>query len=131
MNARAQYALFLVNGGLLGLVAIVLQRAIFFTLGLESGLNYAAASALTYVPLIIANFIIQRRFIFASQGRFLRFLVANFAVMLLVSVVSPICRLLLAVTFWYEVGDIGGFVLAALIMATPSFLLMKYWVFRD
>lgn len=131
MPIRAQYFLFLVNGALLGIVAVVLQRVLFWLLGSDTGFIYAVASALTYAPLIVLNFVIQRALIFTSRGRFLRFVLANLFIMSAVSLLSPLTRYLLTLLFGAEFGDNGGFMFAALLAATPSFLLAKYWVFRS
>lgn len=124
-----QYAKFLVNGGLIGLVGWCLQSGLFHALGQKDGRAYAIASVLTYMPLILLNFTIQRQLIFSVPGRFSRFVVANIFVMLFVSALSPLCREILALLGGGAVGDQGGFVLASLIGATPSFLLSRYFVF--
>jgi putative flippase GtrA len=124
-----QYLKFFINGGLLGIASWVLQAGIFAALGGGSSAAYAIATALTYVPLIIINFLVQRRWIFGQHGIFLRFVVANLAIMLLVSALSPLCRLLIAVGIGPRWGDLGGFVLAALLGSVPSFFLVRTWVF--
>ena len=55
----SQYLRFMANGGALGLVAWAIQAAIFFAIGNDSGLAYGIATALTYAPLILVNFLIQ------------------------------------------------------------------------
>ena len=130
MQIKTQYLLFLVNGSLLFIVSIPVQLGIFWLIGSETGFAYASATALTYAPLIVLNFIIQKNLIFSSQGRLWRFIIANLVIMSVVSLLSPICRYLLASTFGLAIGDSGGFMCAALIAATPSFMLAKFWVFK-
>lgn len=124
-----QYVKFLINGGVIGLLALLVQAALFYLLGAKTGLSYAFASVLTYIPLILLNFKIQEKWIFASKGRLWRFCVANITIMILVSALSPLCRAVLTQLFNTHTGDLGGFILASLIGATPSFLLNRIWVF--
>lgn len=125
-----QYLRFFISGGFLGLTAWVLQTMIFKAMGMASSGAYMAATLLTYVPLIIINFLIQRRWIFGRPGVFWRFIQANFAIMLLVSLLSPLCRLVIAFLTGGSWADEGGFMLAALLGSVPSFFLMKGWVFH-
>jgi putative flippase GtrA len=126
----AQYLKFLINGGLLGLAAWVLQAGLFRLLGQTNSSSYAIASVLTYLPFILLNFAIQRRLIFTAPGGLSRFIVANTCIMIVVSSLSPLCRELVAEIGGGSAGDQGGFILAALIGATPSFLLSRFFVFR-
>ena len=124
-----QYIKFFVNGGVIGIISLGLQAVIYRATGLESSLVYALASAVTYVPLIVINFIIQRKWIFQRVGMFGRFVLANLAIMFLVSLFAPLCRLLIS---WYagaEWGDRGGFALASIALAIPSFFLNSIFVF--
>jgi len=125
----SQYLKFVFNGGLIGLIAWALQGQLFHFFGRPDGVAYAAASLLTYAPLILINFAIQRHLIFGLPGSGLRFIVSNVGIMLLVSVMSPLCRYLLTLAWDSSLGDNMGFVLAALVGATPSFLLSRYFVF--
>jgi putative flippase GtrA len=95
-------------------------------LGGDSANLYILASGLTYLPLAVVNFIIQRAWIFNRQGLFLRFMVANAAIMLLVSLISRGLIDLIAGAPW---GDRGGFIMAALLGSIPSFLIKRHWVF--
>ena len=125
-----RYVKFLVNGGLLGLAAWGLQAALFQLFGAANDRLYSVASLLTYIPLILFNFAIQKRWIFTAPGRLSRFIIANAVIMLAVSALSPLCREFLAWIGGSSAGDRWGFALAALIVATPSFLLSHYFVFR-
>ena len=126
----ARYLKFLINGGLLGLAGWGVQRVLFHLLGKQNSGSYALASLLTYTPFILINFSIQRRLIFGVPGVFSRFIVANIIVMFAVSALAPVCREVLAWNGGAALGDQGGFMLAALIGATPSFLLSNYFVFK-
>ena len=126
-----QYLKFFINGGILGVVSWGLQTIIYRAIGGDSGTAYAFATALTYVPLIVINFLIQRRWIFQRDGLFWRFVAANLAIMLLVSLLSPLCRLLIAWAAGAEWGDRGGFALAAIVMSVPSFALKRFFVFNS
>lgn len=126
-----QYIKFFINGGILGLVSWGLQLIIYRAIAGDSSLAYSFATALTYVPLIAINFIIQRRWIFKREGLFWRFVVANLTIMLLVSLFSPLCRLLVASVAGIEWGDRGGFAIAAIVMSIPSFFLKRIFVFNS
>lgn len=126
-----QYFWFFVNGGILGLISMGMQSVIYQAVGVRSGLAYAFASMLTYVPLIIINFIIQRRWIFRRNGLFWRFVLANLSIMVLVSLFSPLFRLLITWGVGIEWGDRVGFALAAIVMSIPSFLLKRVFVFNS
>lgn len=124
-----EYAKFFVNGGILGVIAWGLQLLIYRALARDSAYAYALASALTYLPLVIVNFMVQRAWIFKRLGLFPRFVVANLAVMLLVSALSPVCRQIVDLLAGAPWGDGGGFILAALLASIPSFLIKRHWVF--
>lgn len=125
-----QYMKFFVNGGILGVVSWGLQIMIYRAIGGDSGTAYAIATALTYVPLVAVNFIIQRRWIFQREGLFWRFVAANLTIMILVSLFSPLCRQFIAWVAGAEWGDRGGFALAAIAMSIPSFFLKRLFVFN-
>lgn len=124
-----QYSKFFVNGGILGVVAIGLQWLIYRLLGGDTALAYGFATAFTYVSLIGINFYVQRTWIFDQPGLFWRFVVANLAIMILVSFLSSLCRYLIDQSFGHPWGDRYGFVVAALLGSIPSFFLKRYWVF--
>lgn len=120
---------FLVNGGLLGILAWGIQAALFRLLGGDSATAYGVATALTYMPLVILNFVIQRAWIFRRPGLFRRFVMANVAIMVLVSMLSSALRHALDQLLGQPWGDRGGFMAAALLGSIPSFLLKRFWVF--
>lgn len=125
-----QYIKFLINGGILGVAALMLHGGIYWILGGAGDAQYSLASVLAYAPLIAVNFFIQRTVIFLDGGRFWRFVIANMVIMILVSAISPLCRDSIGALFGPSIGDQSGFLLAALIGATPSFVLARCWVFR-
>jgi len=126
-----QYLWFCINGGILGIVSLGLQALIYRAMGVNTGLAYGIATALTYAPLVLINFVIQRRWIFKKNGLFLSFVLANLSVMVLVSLFAPLCRLLIASLAGAEWGDKGGFALAAVVMSVPSYFAKRLLVFTD
>lgn len=118
------------NGAVLGILAWAMHALIFNMLDESDARAYAIASIYTYVPLILLNFYIQRSLIFKSSGCLLRFLIANLSIMLLVSMMAPLCRLAIGALWTSKLGDEAGFIIAALLGATPSFVLSRYFVFR-
>jgi len=126
-----QYLKFFINGGILGVVSWGLQLIIYRSIGGESSMAYSIATALTYMPLIVINFLIQRSWIFKRDGLFLKFIAANLLIMLLVTLFSPICRLAITWVAGAQWGDLGGFALAAITMSIPSFFLKRIFVFNS
>ena len=124
-----QYLMFFLNGGIIGVAAWALQWLIFYLIGDESGPAYGLATALTYGPLLVLNFLVQRSWIFKRSGLFTRFLVANLLIMVLVSVLSPGFRFIVDWLVAPPWGDRTGFMLAALTGSVPSFLIQRHWVF--
>ncbi|MDD2768528.1 MAG: hypothetical protein PHT19_07320 [Methylococcus sp.] len=125
-----EYTKFFVNGGILGVIAMGLQMLIYRLLGGDSAAFYALASALTYAPLVTINFMIQRTWIFNRPGLFPRFVSANLGIMLLVSLLSPICSQVIDLAAGAPWGERGGFALAALLGSIPSFFIKRHWVFE-
>ena len=125
-----QYMRFFINGGILGLFAWGLQLLIYNAIGSQTSYAYAIATALTYIPLVIINFMIQKSWIFKQSGVFWRFVLANLTIMTLVSILSPICKALIDIVIGMPWGNRGGFLLAALVGSIPSFLIKRYWVFK-
>ncbi|MDR0478062.1 MAG: GtrA family protein [Desulfobulbaceae bacterium] len=123
-----QFVKFLINGGLLGLVAVAAQALLYRLCG-DGSFAYALASALTYGPLILINFIIQQSWIFKRSGCLWRFVVINLLMMLLVSLLSSLCKLAIDLIFWSPWGARYGFLVASLLGAIPSFLAQKRFVF--
>ena len=125
-----QFAKFLVNGGMFGLVAVAVQALLYRLCG-DGSFAYALASALTYGPLILLNFIIQRSWIFKRSGYLWRFVLVNLLMMLLVSLLAPLCKLVIDLMFWPPWGERCGFLLSSLLSAVPSFLAQKRFVFAS
>lgn len=124
-----QYLKFFVNGSVLGIAAWGLQWLIYRALGGDSAYTYGIASALTYIPLVVINFLIQRSWIFRRPGLFWRFVAANLVIMVLVAFLSPFFQLLINSSAGVPWGNWLGFVVAALVGSIPSFILKRYWVF--
>ena len=79
-----QYLKFLINGGLLGLLACLIQFIIFRCIEKDSSFAYAISSFITYLPLLFINFIIQKKWVFIRDGVFWKFALANVFIMFLV-----------------------------------------------
>jgi putative flippase GtrA len=124
-----QYLKFFINGGILGIIAWGLQTLIYKSMNGDSALAYGFASAITYIPLVFINFLIQRYWIFNRPGFLSRFIMANLFIMALVSALSPVCRVLIDLVVGAPWGDRGGFILAALLGSIPSFLIKRSMVF--
>jgi len=123
-----QFVKFLINGGVLGLVAVAVQALLYRLCG-DGTIAYAIASALTCGPLILLNFIIQRSWIFKRSGNLWHFVLINLLMMLFVSLFAPLCKLAIDLIFWPPWGERCGFFLSALLSAVPSFLAQKRFVF--
>jgi putative flippase GtrA len=124
-----QYLKFFVNGGVLGIAAWGLQWLIYKAINGNSAETYGVATALTYVPLVVVNFSIQRRWIFNRPGMFWRFVIANLMIMVLVSTMAALFRNMINLWLSPPWGERCGFIAAALLGSVPSFFLKKTWVF--
>lgn len=120
---------FLFNGALLGILAAFLHQFLRKTFDVTDSSGYLYISIITYVPLIIFNFNMQKVYIFSAPGVFHKFIASNFFIMILVSALSPVCRWAIARHSNLQVGSDFGFIVAALLCSIPSFLLSKFWVF--
>ena len=124
-----QFIKFFINGGLIGVASIFFQSLIYTLLKESIPFSYAISTALTYVSLVFINFQAQRKLIFYRKGVFLRFLISNFLIMVLVSLLSPVMRNLIDILVGPPLGDRMGFFLAAMMGSIPSFILSKKWVY--
>jgi len=124
-----QYTHFFFNGVIVTLFAWILQFTLFKLFGGESSLSYGIATSVAFSITMVMNFFIQMKLIFKTSGLFHRYLFTEVIIMLLVSLLAPLCRLLIAEISTNEWGDRGGFAMAALIGSVPSFLMKRYWVF--
>lgn len=125
-----QFITFLINGGVLGILASILQFFFFWLLGGGNGGEYFLASLFTYIPLILLNYKVQRTLIFSVNGSLFRFILSNISIMIFVSLLSPLVRDLVTNSIGVFWGDAIGFFIAALIGAIPSFILSRYFVFN-
>lgn len=125
-----QFFLFLVNGGVLGFLAWAVQLGVFYMMGEDSYTAYTLSTVVIYPPLVLINFLVQKKLIFNKSGRLRRFIMINLLMMLLMAILSPFFRWLLMLCLGDEWGDALGFALAALAVAPVSFVAMRYWVFR-
>ena len=120
---------FILNGGILGVVSIFIQRAIYLSLEGYLTFAYAFASALTYCVLVGVNFFIQRKFIFERDGFFYKFLISNICILLFVSILSELLLYMFIMSGHKALGAELSFIFAALIGSYPSYLIKKKFVF--
>ena len=126
-----QYSIFFINGILIGIITWGLQYYLYGQFGGGTSLGYAIATLLSFSLMLVVNFFIQKHLIFKRYGYFLRYILADIFILILVTLLAPLCRLGVAVFFNVGLGDKFGFILAALITSFPSFYIRKKWVFRD
>ena len=124
-----QYTKFFITGAILAFIAWGLQLLIYEAIERESALAYALASAITLVPLVCTNFLIQRLWVFKRSGFFVRFMLADLSIIILVSILSPVCREVISILAGIPWGNQGGFITAVLLSSIPSFFLRRHWVF--
>jgi hypothetical protein len=125
-----QYLWFFLNGGVLGILSLWLQAFLFQYLDANSGSAYALAACLTYLPLMVINFFIQRFWIFKKNGFFWLFVVSNLSIMGFVALLSPLFRLIISIAIDPVWGDKTGFALAAIVMSIPSYFVKRILVFN-
>jgi hypothetical protein len=125
-----QYLWFFLNGGVLGILSLWLQAFLFQHLGANSGGAYAFSACLTYLPLMVINFFIQRIWIFKKNGLFWMFVVSNLSIMGFVVLLSPLFRLIISIAIDPVWGDKTGFALAAIVMSIPSYFVKRIFVFN-
>lgn len=121
--------LFFINGILVTLLTWALQYFIFIQFADRDSWGYALSTAIAFIVVLIINFLIQRSLIFKQQGLFRKYLLTDLFILLLVTILAPVCRLLLSAVITPEIGDKGGFLMAGLIASVPSFIIKKMWVF--
>ena len=131
MIFTSKYLKFLIVGGSLGICSLFLQRIFFKLLGGSSSFEYMFATLLSYIPLVILNFFIQKKWVFKSRGRIIKFFVANMFIMMMVSSSSPILRLFMNNFFSQLTADKYAFAVTAIFMSIPSFLIKKNFVFKE
>jgi putative flippase GtrA len=129
MPLHLQALTFFINGAVIGVLALGLQNGLFRVLGGEGETAAALASALTYLPLVVLNFLIQRSLIFQRQGMFTRFVASNLVIMVCVSGTTPLLASAYGSLLEASLANSAGFASASLLFAIPSFLLKRTWVF--
>jgi putative flippase GtrA len=122
---------FFLNGTLLGIAAIGIQWMLYRFFMNHTSNGYAVATAITYIPLMGINFMIQKKWVFNAEGIFIKFCLANLTIMAFVSLLSPLCKLLIDFFVYPAWGARLGFFMAALIGSVPSYYLTERWVFRS
>ena len=124
------YAMYFINGSILGIVALELQSLIFEMVYFESRFFYPLSVAFTCSILIPINFFIQRKIIFKKKGQFLKFIMITFSGIFLVSITSSLIKGMLSLFLSGKYIEQLSFILAALIISLPIFLLKRSYVFR-
>ena len=109
----------------------MLQYGLFISLGNDSSFFYSLTTAFATIVTTVINFFIQRKFIFKSSGRFHRYIVADLFNLVMITLLAPLFRLVVADVVSPLWGDRGGFVIAAFIASIPTFLIKRSWVFRE
>jgi len=130
MSITSQYLIFFVNGAFLGLLAWTFQYYLYMFLDKNSFLNYAIATAMTYIVFVTANCIIQRHIIFRTEIVLVRYFAAQAFIMVLLILISPICMRLIDYIFQPPNGEMFGFPVAGLVISFPSFILSRFWAFN-
>ena len=130
MSTLLQYQKFFINGVGLATLGWALQLLCFHVLGGKESHTYAIASVVAYVPLIIVNFLIQRSWIFKTNGSIWRFVTVHLLVMVLVAGLSVVFRAVISIWFNFQIADVFGYLAATLIGSIPSFMMQKWWVFN-
>ncbi|MBT5400537.1 hypothetical protein HOL24_08355 [bacterium] len=125
-----EFFYFLVNGSILGVVFLILQFIVYKILGDSSDFAYVSSIILSYIPLIFINFFLQRRIIFKKDGIFVKFLLSNIFIVLIISSISPFSRQLISSIFGLHYGDYFGLIATVAFLSIPSFLIVKFWVFE-
>lgn len=130
MSAVREFFYFLVNASILGVVFLILQFIVYKILGDSSDFTYVSSIILSYIPLIFINFFLQRKIIFKKDGIFVKFLLSNIFIMLVISSLSPFIRQLISSIFGSNYGDYFGLIATVTFISIPSFLIVKFWVFE-
>ena len=130
MSAVREFFYFLVNASILGVVFLILQFIVYKILGDPSDFAYVSSIILSYIPLIFINFFLQRKIIFKKDGIFVKFLLSNIFIMLMISSISPFTRQLISSIFGSHYGDYFGLIATVAFISIPSLLIVKFWVFE-
>ncbi len=125
------YCKFLVNGIGLGVLALLLQFALFegSVFGEKSAMTYALSNGSTCIFISVINFYIQSKIIFRKRGSFFKYVVTNALMMILVVQLAPFLSSLARYLFSPVFSATVAFGSAAVIGSALSFLLNKVWVF--
>ena len=129
-NICKQYAKYFVNGSILGLIAIGLQSEISKIFYVDSWYFYPLSVASTCSFLIPINFFIQRRLIFKRKGEVAKFILITFSGVFLVTVTSLLIKAFLSLFFIGILIEKISFIIAAVIISIPIFLLKRSYVFH-
>ena len=124
------FCIFFINGGILGLFSYFLQNYFYHNLNLFLDYRVFMSSFLAMVPILFLNFIIQLKIIFRTRGRFLKFLAANFLVLLLISIFTEISARIFPLTLSFNDNYYSlNFIFVSLLIMPLSFFLKRNFVF--
>ena len=124
------FSFFILNGGILGLVAYFIQNYIYQNMIQVSEFKNFVSAFLAMIPILFLNFIIQLKIIFKTKGRFAKFLAANLFVLTLISIFTEISFRLFPIRILYNDYYYNlNFILVSLLMMPLSFLLKRNFVF--
>lgn len=129
-SVSRQFAFFVVNGGMIGILCWGLQLGCYHALGQSGTAAYWTSAMAASAIGITINFQIQRRFIFARHGNFWLFALAATGVSIVVSFAAVMGRDVLALFFDPSTAARFGYVAGALAIAPFSFALKKFVIFR-
>lgn len=125
-----EFALFFVNGSVLGCLFWALQYSLFVALeGIDHA--YLIACLSVYPLILVLNFLMQRKFVFARRGRFAVFCAINLLLLLLISFLALFLKSLGESLVGTALANLLAFPVAGLVMALPSYFLKRRLVFTE
>jgi hypothetical protein len=124
-----EYAKFMINGAIIGLLFWFFQLLIFKEFGMQSSLGYFISSAVVYPPMLLLNFYSQKFWVFGKNGNFKYFFFTNISIMAIVLISAPFFRLIINHIWGSPNGDFFGFACAAIFSSLPSFFIKRKFIF--
>jgi hypothetical protein len=125
-----QFILFLINGGVIGVLTFVSQTYLDLLMQNYTTNHQMISSILTILPFIIINFNSQKRIIFKRKGNIAKFFIAHISIMFLVTFLNVALNKYSIFNFEYMAHVLNlNFIFAAIFIAPLSFLIQKKIVF--
>lgn len=126
-----RFLLFLINGGILGLLTFICQNLLNNFLNLFTKYSQFFSSLIIIIPFVFLNYYSQKKIIFKKKGSISLFFGTNLLIMLLVSTLTQLLEFFSSLTFYYDGYKINlCFIISALTIAPLSFFLKKKYVFN-